>query len=49
VLQLIPMARPGLLARLLGREPVPQVSGLLDPAATLAVVEERALWARYGL
>jgi signal peptide peptidase SppA len=49
VLQLIPMARPGLLARLLGREPVPQVSGLLDPAATLAAVEERALWARYGL
>ena len=49
VLKLIPMARPGLLARLIGREPVPQVAGLLDPAATLAVLEERALWARYGL
>ena len=49
VLKLVPMARPGLLARLLGREPVPQVAGLLDPGATLAVLEERALWARYGL
>jgi signal peptide peptidase SppA len=55
VLKLVPMARPGLLARLLGREPVPQVTGhhdltgLLDPSATLAALEERALWARYGL
>jgi signal peptide peptidase SppA len=48
-LKLVPMARPGLLARLLGREAVPQVAGLLDPGATLAVLEERALWARYGL
>jgi hypothetical protein len=48
-LKLVPMARPGLLARVLGREAVPQVASLLDPGATLAVLEERALWARYGL
>jgi hypothetical protein len=25
------------------------VAGLLDPSAILAALEERALWARYGL
>jgi signal peptide peptidase SppA len=48
-LKLVPTARPGLLGRLLGREPVSQVSGLLDPSALIAAVEDRALWARYGL
>src|SRR4051812_26791936 len=48
-LKLVPTARPGLLARLIGREPLPQVSGLLDAADVVATFEERALWARYGL
>jgi len=48
-LKLVPTARPGLLARLIGREAVPQVSSLFDPAELVASLEERALWARYGL
>jgi hypothetical protein len=48
-LKLVPTARTGLVARLFGREPASQVSGLLDPSALIAAVEDRALWARYGL
>ena len=48
-LKVIPTARPGLLARLIGREPVPQVGPLVEPRDLIAALEERALWSRYGL
>jgi signal peptide peptidase SppA len=47
----VAVARPGLLARLMGRrEPtVSAGTGLVDPAALIAAVEERAAWSRIGL
>ncbi|MDF3060196.1 MAG: family peptidase [Microvirga sp.] len=42
-------ARAGLLARLIGRREPTIGAGLLDPAALIAAVEERAAWARLGL
>ena len=50
----VAVARPGLIARLMGRR-VPTIdaglvaTGLVDPAALLAAMEERAAWARIGL
>ena len=48
------VARPGLLARVLGRrEPTIEDGfaggGLVDPAALFAAIEERAAWSRIGL
>ncbi|HEX8665392.1 MAG TPA: S49 family peptidase [Beijerinckiaceae bacterium] len=46
----VAVARPGLLARLMGRrEPTVAAGGLIDPAALVAALEERAAWARVGL
>ncbi|MFL5125735.1 MAG: S49 family peptidase, partial [Microvirga sp.] len=51
----VPAARPSLLARVLGRRGEPTIedgsagAGLIDPAALLAVIEERAAWSRIGL
>jgi signal peptide peptidase SppA len=50
----VAVARPGLLARVLGRRGEPTIEdgsagGLIDPAALLAVLEERAAWSRIGL
>jgi signal peptide peptidase SppA len=47
-LQVIPPAKPSLLARLFNR-PAFVPESLLDPAEALAVLEERAAWARLGL
>lgn len=47
-LQLIQPPRPSLLARLFGGR-IPQISGLVDPDAAIAALEERALWSRIGL
>jgi len=46
-LTLVPTERPSLLARWFGRSGSPQA--LLDPAAVIAALEERAAWARWGL
>jgi signal peptide peptidase SppA len=46
-LPVIPTERPSLLARWLGRSGSPQA--LVDPAAVIAALEERAAWARWGL
>jgi signal peptide peptidase SppA len=46
-LALVPTERPSLLARWFGRSGSPQA--LLDPAAVIAALEERAAWARWGL
>jgi signal peptide peptidase SppA len=46
-LTLVPTERPSLLARWFGRSGSPQV--MLDPAAVIAALEERAAWARWGL
>ncbi|KAA2234372.1 S49 family peptidase [Salinarimonas soli] len=43
----MPLARPGFLARLLGRDPT--IGSLIDPGQAIAAVEERSLWARLGL
>jgi hypothetical protein len=50
----VAVARPGLLARVLGRrEPTIEDGsagcGLIDPAALFAAIEERAAWSRIGL
>jgi ClpP class serine protease len=48
----VAVAKPGLLARLMGRrEPTVEggFGGLIDPAALVAALEERAAWARIGL
>ncbi|HJW79402.1 MAG TPA: S49 family peptidase [Beijerinckiaceae bacterium] len=50
----VAVARPGLLARVLGRrEPTIEDgsagAGLIDPGAVIAAIEERAAWARLGL
>ena len=50
----VAVARPGLLARVLGRrEPTIEDGfaggGLVDPAALFAAIEERAAWSRIGL
>jgi signal peptide peptidase SppA len=49
----VAVARPGLLARLMGRrEPTVAAEltgGLIDPAALITALEERAAWARIGL
>ncbi|MFL5314097.1 MAG: S49 family peptidase [Microvirga sp.] len=50
----VAVARPGLLARVLGRrEPTIEDgsagAGLIDPGAVIAALEERAAWARLGL
>jgi ClpP class serine protease len=42
-------ARAGLLARLIGRREPTIEAGLLDPAALIAALEQRAAWARLGL
>src|SRR5215213_642165 len=46
-LPVIPTERPSLLARWFGRTGPPQA--MLDPAAVIAAIEERAAWARWGL
>jgi signal peptide peptidase SppA len=46
-LTLVPTERSSLLARWFGRSGSPQV--MLDPAAVIAALEERAAWARWGL
>lgn len=43
----VSVGRSSLLSRLFGRGQ--SATGLLDPQAAIAAVEERALWARYGL
>lgn len=53
-LPVIPTERPSLLARWFGRSGAPQATlgspqALVDPAAVIAAVEERAAWARWGL
>jgi signal peptide peptidase SppA len=48
-LRLVPTARPGLVARWLGRREPTVEGGLLDPATLIAALEERAAWARVGL
>src|SRR5215207_7730132 len=46
----VAVARPGLLARVLGRrEATIEDGGLIDPAALFAAIEERAAWSRIGL
>ncbi|HEX8167704.1 MAG TPA: S49 family peptidase [Beijerinckiaceae bacterium] len=48
----VAVARPGLLARLMGRrEPTigDAPAGFIDPAAVIAALEERAAWSRIGL
>ena len=51
----VAVARPGLLARVLGRRGEPTIEdgsaggGLIDPAALFAAIEERAAWSRLGL
>jgi signal peptide peptidase SppA len=46
-MRVIPLARPGLLARVFGRDPT--IGPLIDPGQAIAAVEERGLWARLGL
>jgi signal peptide peptidase SppA len=46
-LRVVPLARPGLLARVFGRDPT--IGALIDPAEAIAAVEERSLWTRLGL
>ena len=51
----VAVARPGRLARVLGRRGEPTIedgsagAGLIDPGAVIAALEERAAWARLGL
>ena len=47
-LRLIPATRPSVIARWLGR-PGFVPDSLVDPGAVIGAVEERALWARWGL
>ncbi len=46
-MRVVPLARPGLLARVFGRDPT--IGTLIDPGQAIAAVEERSLWARLGL
>ena len=46
-MRVVPPSRQSLIARLFNRQPIPE--SLLDPAALIAAVEERAAWARLGL
>jgi signal peptide peptidase SppA len=46
-MRVIPLARPGLLARVFGRDPT--IGPLIDLGQAIAAVEERGLWARLGL
>jgi signal peptide peptidase SppA len=49
-LRLIGERRGSLLGRLIGRNnPLSETTSLIDPRAALAVLEERAAWARLGL
>ncbi len=45
----VPLARPHLLRRLFDRREPSLHAGLVDPAALIAALEERAAWARFGL
>lgn len=47
-LRLVPATRPSMLARWLGR-PGFVPNSLVDPEAMIGAIEERALWARWGL
>jgi signal peptide peptidase SppA len=47
-LRLVPATRPSMLARWLGR-PGFVPNSLVDPQAMIGAIEERALWARWGL
>jgi signal peptide peptidase SppA len=45
----VAVVRAGLLARLMGRREPQIETGLIDPGALIAALEERAAWARFGL
>jgi hypothetical protein len=47
-MRFVPPARPGLLARLFGRQPFGPQS-LLDMPEMIGAIEERSAWARLGL
>jgi signal peptide peptidase SppA len=52
-LKLVPLAKPGLLARLSrlpgALAPTHAPSALIDPAQVISAIEARLLWSRYGL
>jgi signal peptide peptidase SppA len=48
-LKIVAAAKGGLLARLMGRREPTIETGLIDPGAVIAALEERAAWARFGL
>src|SRR5215207_2577460 len=48
-LKIVAAAKGGLLARLMDRREPTIETGLIDPGAVIAALEERAAWARFGL